>query len=72
VRGRGKRTAPHPLSIDRNVAKLLEDRRGFQVLDVLEALEKLAQPGLLMSSSVGDPYSESATSAVAPAAKATV
>jgi hypothetical protein len=60
-----------PLSIDRSVAKLLEDRRGFPVLDVLGALEKLAQPGLLMSSSAGDPYSESSTSAVAPVAKAT-
>jgi len=58
-----------PLSIDRNVARLLEDRRTFPVLDVLEALEKLAQPGLLRSSSAGDPYSESHTSAVAPIAR---
>jgi hypothetical protein len=55
-----------PLSVDRNVARLLEDRRAFPVLDVLEALEKLAQPGLLLSSGAGDMYSASATRAVAP------
>ncbi len=58
-----------PLSIDRSVAKLLEDRRAFPVVDVLEALETLAQPGLLLSSSAGDAYSESGTSAVAPIAQ---
>lgn len=58
-----------PLSIDRNVAKVLEDRRAFPVLDVLEALEKLAQPGLLLSSSAGDPYSNTNTHAVAPIAR---
>ena len=58
-----------PLSIDRGVARLLEDRRAFPVLDVLEALEKMAQPGLLLSSSAGDPYGDSVTSAVAPIAR---
>jgi hypothetical protein len=60
-----------PLSMDRFVAKLLEERRAFPVLDVLEALEKLGQPGLLMSIGAGDPYSESSTSAVAPVARFT-
>jgi hypothetical protein len=58
-----------PLSIDRSVAKLLEDRRAFPVVDVLEALETLAQPGLLLSSSAGDTYNVGGTSAVAPIAK---
>lgn len=58
-------------SADRYVAKLLEERRAFPVLDVLDALERLAQPGLLMSSGAGDPYSISATSAVAPVARPT-
>jgi hypothetical protein len=61
-----------PVGMDRFVAKLLEQRRGFPVLDVLDVLEKLAQPGLLRSSSAGEPYSESSTSAVAPVAKSTV
>lgn len=60
-----------PVSLDRHVAKLLEERRAFPVLDVLEAFDKLAQPGLLMSSSAGDPYGDSSTQAVAPIATST-
>jgi hypothetical protein len=58
-----------PLSSSRFVAKLLEERRTFPVLGVLDALEKLAPPGLLLSGSAGDPYGESPTSAVAPIAR---
>ena len=57
-----------PMSTDRHVAKLLEERRSFPVLDVVDALEKLAQPGLIESSSAGDPYSTSAVQAIAPVA----
>lgn len=59
------------LSADRYVAKLLEERRKFPVLDVIDALERFAQPGLLESGSAGDPYSETPTSAVAPVARRT-
>jgi hypothetical protein len=61
-----------PFGMDRFVAKLLEQRRGFPVLDVIRAFEDLAQPGLLLSDSAGEPYSESSTSAVAPVARPTV
>jgi hypothetical protein len=68
-------TVPKPvvlyLSADRYVAKLLEERRKFPVLDVIDALERFAQPGLLESGSAGDPYSETPTSAVAPVARRT-
>jgi len=57
------------LSADRYVAKLLEERRKFPVLKVIDALEGFAQPGLLESGSAGDPYSETPTSAVAPVAR---
>jgi hypothetical protein len=60
-----------PLSTDRHVARLLEERRDFAVLDVIEALEKMAQPDLLTSGSAGDPYSATATSAIAPIARKT-
>jgi len=68
-------TVPKPvilyLSADRYVAKLLEERRKFAVLDVIDALERFAQPGLLESGLAGDPYSETPTSAVAPIARRT-
>lgn len=60
-----------PVSTDRYVATLLEARRAFPVLDIIEALESLAQPGLLISGSAGDLYSDTATSAVAPVARTT-
>lgn len=60
-----------PGSPDRQTARLLEDRRGFAVLEVIATLEKFAQPGLLESSSAGDPYAVSHTSAIAPVAKTT-
>jgi hypothetical protein len=58
-----------PASADRQVAKMLEDRRNFGVLESIASLEKFAQPGLLTSSTVGDPYSSSPTSAIAPVAR---
>ena len=60
-----------PRSVDRHVATMLEERRGFAVLAVVEALEQFAQPGLLASGMVGGPYSDEATSAVAPVARIT-
>lgn len=59
-----------PSSEDRHVATLLEERRGFAVLEIVAALERLAQPGLLESSSAGDPYSDLMTTAIAPIARA--
>lgn len=38
-----------PSASDRYVAKLLEDRRDFPVVDVINALAPLAQPGLLLT-----------------------
>jgi hypothetical protein len=58
-------------SADRYVAKLLEERRTVPVLHVIDALEHLAQPGLLTSSGAGDPYSSTITSAIAPVARRT-
>ncbi len=60
-----------PASSDRQVAKLLEERRTFAVLEVVNVLEKFAQPGLLESSSTGDPYENAGTRAIAPVAKTT-
>ncbi len=54
-----------PSSASRYVAKMLEERRGFPVLDVIAALGPLAQPDLLESSGAGDAYSE-VTTALAP------
>lgn len=38
-----------PIASHRMVARLLEDRRGFPLLDVIESLVPLAQPELLMT-----------------------
>jgi len=38
-----------PRQIDRHVARLLEDRREFNVVDVIEALGSLSQPELLVT-----------------------
>ena len=38
-----------PRQIDRHVARLLEDRREFEVIDVIQALAGLSQPELLLS-----------------------
>lgn len=37
-----------PRQIDRHVARLLEDRREFEVIDVIQALADLSQPELLL------------------------
>lgn len=61
-----------PGSPDRQVARWLEERREFPVLDVIASFESLAQPNLLVSSSVGDPYAVgTTTSAIAPVARTT-
>jgi len=60
-----------PASADRYVVSMLEERRAFHVLDVIDALGKFAQPGLLQSSSTGDPYDLAPTRAVAPVARKT-
>lgn len=38
-----------PRQIDRHVARLLEERREFNVVDVIAALDTLSQPELLVT-----------------------
>jgi hypothetical protein len=60
-----------PNSFDRQVARQLEDRRKHACLEVIEALESLAQPQFLTTASTGDDYSTSPTSAIAPIPRVT-
>lgn len=58
-----------PASDDRHVASELVARRQYPVLEVVEALEPIAQPGLLVSSTAGESSTSADTSAVAPVAQ---
>jgi hypothetical protein len=60
-----------PSSDDRHVASELVARRLYAVLDVVAALEPMAQPDLLASREIGTEVKDVATSAVAPVAKQT-
>jgi hypothetical protein len=53
-------------SADRYVAGELVGRRGFPILEVIDGLAAMAQPGLLASRVAGDVTEELPTSAVAP------
>lgn len=62
-----------PASPDRQVAKWLAERRQFAVLDVIDAFESMAQPGLLLSRTAGPSYGAPTTiGAVAPVARTMV
>jgi hypothetical protein len=60
-----------PNSSDRYVASLLEQRRGFSILDVVEAMGPLAQPQLLKTSYAGEQLEFAPIIAVAPVAQLT-
>lgn len=51
---------------DQTVAKWLADRRAFPVLDILEALKPLRQPGLVEEKSVESDQDDEGTVAAAP------
>lgn len=54
-----------PVSSDRHVALLLEQRRRFTLLDVIEVLSPLAQPNLLLSRTIASDANAPVT-AIAP------
>jgi hypothetical protein len=67
------REANLPRPPSRQVARFLEDRRGFPVAEVIEALEPLSQPGLLRTEEssaevmeTGSTHTETTTSLMAP------
>lgn len=55
-----------PSSDDRYVASELVARRNFPILEVIESLGPMGQPGLLASTEAGDTSSDATTAAVAP------
>lgn len=47
-----------PIGSHRIVAKILEDRRNFSILEVVESLIPIAQPGLLSTISIQEPTAD--------------
>jgi len=60
-----------PNASDRHVASLLEERRTYPIIEIIQAMEPMAQPKLLQTSFVGEQLEFDPIIAVAPVAQMT-